>query len=525
VTGQRPGTLGEELCFWPAWQVALAIRERRLSAREYLDALLARIERHNAGLRLVVTLDDRARSWARSADDATVHGRDSGPLHGVAMTVKDSLATEGLRTTAGSADLAWYVPRRDAEAVGALRRAGAIIFGKTNLAEHSADVQSRNGVFGQACNPWQPEYTTGGSSGGSAGAVAAGFSPLELGSDLAGSIRIPAADCGVLGHKPSFGIVPMTGHIPPYHPADPDLAVVGPIGRCTRDLELALDTVAAPSPWDSPAWRVRLPPARPVRRVAAWFDDPHCSVDDEVRNALHAAAGLLAGAGVVVHELAPPGIGLAASDLVARRLLATAALARQAPTHAPARAGSQAAGAGLGEEFVGQSYADWAQAHTQRTRLRVRWARFFTDYDAILLPVAPNRTIQHDHRPMAERRVIVNGTERPYWDQIAWACLTGVCYLPSTVLPVRLDSRGLPIGIAVAGPYLGDRTTLAAARVLTELLPPLGYPQLSPPGRGRAASVPEDHRGEGGAETNGDHDIGIPGAQAAGIDHPAVADE
>jgi amidase len=398
----------------------------------------------------------------------------------VAMTVKDSLSTRGLRTTAGSADLASYVPRTDAAAATALRRAGAIIAGKTNLAELCADVQSHNDVFGRARNPWHPGYTPGGSSGGSAGAVAAGFSPLELGSDVAGSIRIPAANCGVVGHKSSFGVIPMTGHIPPYHPVQPDLAVLGPIGRCVRDLETALGIMAGPNRWDSVGWRLRLPPPRALRRVAVWPDDPYCPVDHEVRAAVYTAARVLADAGIAVDERPPPGIGLEASDLVARRLLAEVSLARHSPAAGPgAGAGGGRADAGLGAEFAGQRYSDWVQAQVQRARLRARWEKFFVDYDVVLLPVAVSPPIPHDTRPMAERRITVNGVDRPYWDQISWACLTGICYLPSTVVPVRRDSRGLPIGVAVAGPYLEDRTTLEAARILLDLLPGIGHPNLA----------------------------------------------
>ncbi|MFI8423903.1 amidase [Streptomyces sp. NPDC085479] len=230
----------DDLCWWPAWQVAEAIAARHLSAREYLQTLLTRRERLEPGLGLIVSIDERAWERAAAADAATVRGVSWGPLHGVAMTVKDSLRTAGLRTTAGSPRLAPFVPKEDATTVAALRRAGAVIFGKTNLAENCGDVQSTNPVFGPARNPWDPSFSTGGSSGGSAGAVAAGMSPLDLGSDIAGSIRIPAAHCGAIGHKPSYGLVPLAGHVPPYQPVVPDLVVVGPLGRDVRDVRSTL---------------------------------------------------------------------------------------------------------------------------------------------------------------------------------------------------------------------------------------------------------------------------------------------
>jgi amidase len=459
----------DDPCWWTARQVAAAVAARTLSAREYLDALLARVRRYNERLNLVVTIDDRAAEQAKAADEAVLRGERLGPLHGVAMTVKDCLATAGLRTTGGLTDLARYVPREDAGAVAALRRAGAIVYGKTNLPAGSADLQSYNELFGTARNPWHPGYTTGGSSGGACAAVAVGFTPMEVGSDVAGSIRIPAAWCGVYGHKPSFGLVPVTGHVPPfpYKLTAPDMAVVGPVARSVDDLEQMLGAMVGPHPWDQPAWQVSLPPARTVRRVAVWGDDPDCPVDREVRAAVTLAAERLARTGVEVAEARPSGVRLGASDAVFRRLLAGVGL------------GARATGAQFGAQYAHQAYREWLDADDRRARLRGYWHQFFAEYDAILLPVAANLAIPHDHRPFEQREVIVDGAPRAYWDQLTWAGLTGVSYLPSTVVPVRRDARGLPIAVAVTGGYLQDRTTLAAARLLAQVTDPLGQPDLA----------------------------------------------
>jgi amidase len=476
--GEPPGT---DPCWWSAREVARAIARRQISAREYLAARLARIAQYDADLNLVVGIDERAADRAAAADAAVARGEPLGPLHGVAMTLKDALATAGLRTTGALADLREYVPTEDAVAVAGLRAAGAIFFGKTNLPEGSIDVQAYNGMFGVARNPWQPDFTTGGSSGGAAAAVAAGFTPIEVGTDVAGSIRLPAANCGVFGHKPSFGVVSTHGHVPPYpyKPKESDLAVVGPIARSVADLAVALDAMAGPHPWDRPAWRLSLPPPRPVRRVATWFDDPYCPVDGEVRAALDDAAARLASRGVEVRPARPPGVRLEASDAVFRRLLAPVALPYySAEDVEEIAAGRRPAGAELGAEHVAQPHRDWVEASDQRIRLRTRWRQFFTRYDAILLPVAPNLAIRHDHRPFAERQIVVDGAPRPYWDQIVWAGLTSVSHLPSTVVPVRRDSRGVPVGIAVAGDYLQDRTTLAVAALLADVLEPIGHPEL-----------------------------------------------
>ncbi|HKL62887.1 MAG TPA: amidase family protein, partial [Woeseiaceae bacterium] len=240
------------IAWMSAREVAAAIRAGELTSREHLEALLARIDRLDDGLNLVVTRDDeQARRAAEEADRAAGRGRWRGPLHGVAMTIKDSFQTAGLRTTSGASELAEFVPGEDAAAVARLRGAGAVIAGKTNLPLYAADVQSYNALFGQSNNPWDTARTVGGSSGGAAGALAAGFTPLELGSDIGGSIRGPASCCGVTGHKPSFGIVPGRGQIPgpPGTLTEADIAVVGPLARDVADLELALGVLAGPNEW------------------------------------------------------------------------------------------------------------------------------------------------------------------------------------------------------------------------------------------------------------------------------------
>jgi amidase len=472
--------------WWPATEVARQIAAKCLSAREFLALLQARIARLNPALGLVVTLDESADAAACAADEAVAHGAPIGPLHGVAMTVKDSLSTAGVRTTGGTPDYCDNIPAQDAQVVSALKRAGAIIFGKTNVPPYAADVQTNGPMLGRAHSPWNLAYTTGGSSGGSAGAVAAAFSPADLGSDVAGSIRIPAAHCGVFAHKPSFGTVSMDGHVPfPRKYTAPDMAVIGPLARSVADLALLMDVIAGPGPMDHPGWRLELPGPRPLRRVAAWFDDLYCPVDNELQAALADAAAALAGDGIQVDigTRAQLGIGIdfEESDEVFRRMLASAASGGYPPDLIEdIGAGRRSAGAELGEEFVAQRHRDWLAATERRARLRLQWAEFFRRYDGILLPVAPNRAERHDSRPFAERSISVNGRLRPYWDQIVWAGLTGVSYLPSTVVPVRLDHRGLPMGIAIAGPFLEDRTTLSLAERLAQVLPGLPRPPLSP---------------------------------------------
>ncbi len=265
-----------------ATALATAIRARRISSREALEALVARIDRHDRALNLVVTLDlERARRDAAAADEELARGKLRGPLHGLPMTIKDSFQTAGLRTTSGAPELGEFVPQEDAVPVARLRAAGAVIFGKTNLPIYAGDVQSYNAVFGQSNNPWDVTRSPGGSSGGSAGALAAGFTPLELGSDIGGSIRNPSHCCGVVGHKPSFRLVPAQGQIPgpPGTLTQADIAVAGPMARSVEDLEVALDILAGPDDWEAVGWQLALPPPRHQRlgdfRLAAWIDDEH----------------------------------------------------------------------------------------------------------------------------------------------------------------------------------------------------------------------------------------------------------
>src|SRR6188472_2984600 len=220
--------------FASASELAAAIRSRLISSRELLELYLGRIERFNPALNAIVTLDaDRARAEADAADAAIARGDDLGPLHGVPITIKDSIETAGMRTTSGAKMLTDYVPQHDAVTVARLRAAGAIVFGKSNLPEFAGDSQSFNDLFGTTNNPWDPQRTPGGSSGGAAAAVASGLTGLELGSDIGGSLRIPAHFCGVYTIKPTWGIVPMTGHIPPPPDAqrDVDVGVIGPLTR------------------------------------------------------------------------------------------------------------------------------------------------------------------------------------------------------------------------------------------------------------------------------------------------------
>jgi amidase len=272
----------DELEFATVGDLATRIRQRQVSAAEVVDAYFRQIARHNAGLNAVVTLDEeRAREQAHAADAALGRGEIWGPLHGVPFTIKDALETAGVRTTSGFPPLATYIPTADAPVVARLRQAGGILLGKTNLPMLASGGSTENPIFGRTNNPWDLARTPGGSTGGGAAALAAGMTPLDIGSDAGGSVRIPAHYCGVYALKPTQHRVPLTGHIPPPPPLRAAQvlrygAVLGPLARSVADLELALRIVAGP---DGQDWAV--PPAAlapvPQRRLQdlrfAWSDD------------------------------------------------------------------------------------------------------------------------------------------------------------------------------------------------------------------------------------------------------------
>lgn len=469
------------------------LARREVSSRELLEHFLARIEKHNTALNAVVALDERALDRARAADEATARGESWGALHGVPMTVKDAIETEGLVTTSGAPMLAKHIPARDADAVACLKAAGALVFGKTNLPIFAGDLQTYNDVYGVTNNPWALDRTPGGSSGGAAAALAAGLTGFELGSDIGGSIRNPAHFSGVFGLKPTWGVVPGRGHIPgpPGSLSAADVGVLGPMGRGAADLALGLDVLAAPSPEQSIAWRLELPAPRRsslrAYRVATWLDDPLAPVDAAVLTVLESAAASLRDAGCVVDEVAPPvsmALGMrlweqlvfpiTSGDLTPDDLERASAIAAMPPGDSPEAPRMRWARA------VTISHRDWMGVDEQRLRARAAWAEFFTRYDALLAPVMPVAAFSHDNvRDGDQRTLIVNGKPFRYWDAVYWCSVFGAVHLPAASVPVGFTSDELPVGVQVVGPYLEDRTVVDLARGLEDLLggfrPPPGY--------------------------------------------------
>ena len=467
-----------DLQWWTAYGLADAIRGRELSAREALEFMVRRVEALDGPINAVVRLDlDRARADADAADKAIARGDQLGPFHGVPMTVKDSYMTEGCITTSGAPELADYVPTEDAWPVARLREAGAIIYGKTNLPIWAGDIQSFNDVYGTTNNPHDTSRTAGGSSGGSAAALSMGFTPIELGSDIAGSIRVPAHYCGVKGHKPSYGIVPAHGQIPgmPGTLTQADLAVTGPMARSARDMEQMLRVLAGPDRWNTPGWRLELP-ERPVDdfsqlRIAAWLDDPHCPVDASTRRVLGSLVEAIEAAGGRVDTEARPAVSLEKIDRVFRALLFSALSGEYSRERIEELATIEGDSPyDRARRDATQRHREWLANNERRLQIREHWRRFFLDYDIILMPVQPRGAIPHDHSmPQWTRTVEIDGVERPYLDLFSWITPAGSAYLPATVVPAGIGDDGLPIGVQVVGPYLHDITTIRAARLISHL--------------------------------------------------------
>lgn len=481
-----------DLVFLSATELASRIADKQVSSEELLKTYLERVDLHNDAINaIVVDVREQALARAREADAATARGESWGPFHGVPMTIKESYNLAGTPTTWGNPDWQDNVPAEDAVPVKKLQDAGAVVFGKTNVPLALADFQSYNDVYGTTSNPYDLERVPGGSSGGSAAALAAGLTGLEIGSDIGGSIRNPAHFCGVFGHKPTWNLLWMRGHSGPGDVrAMPDISVIGPLARSAQDLDTAVRTMAGPDDIASRGYRLDLPELGGRKlddlKVAVWADDPLCPVSAEVRGRIDRVVQMFTDAGARVdHEARPAFTSTHTHETYQHLLQATMA------TRMP-----EADYRGLQDRLAQidpkddspaarvlraqtSSFRDWSGANEARHKLRWQWHEFFKDYDVLLAPIMPTPAFRHDHRPFGERTIDIDGQEVPYFNQVFWAGLTGVAYLPSTVIPTGLTDDGLPIGLQIVGPEYADLITIGVARMLEaagcQFVPPQKY--------------------------------------------------
>lgn len=471
-----------DLAHHTATELVAKLKSRDISSVELTEHFIKRIETHDAAINaMVVRTFDDARKQAQAADQALADGRDLGPLHGLPMSIKESYAIADTPTTWGIEGFRNNVAAQDGLAVRRFRAAGAHFLGKTNVPVELADFQSYNPIYGTTGNPFDTSRTPGGSSGGSAAALAAGFTGLEAGSDIGGSIRNPAHFCGVFGHKPTYGLIPLQGHELVAGMPDADQAVCGPLARGAEDLHTALDIMAGPAEREALGWQLNLPTAGFANlkdlRVALWPTDTMAPVSTDTADRVLAVGDRLRKLGATVSDTARPNIDLAAAQRNYQTLLNAVMSASMNPA-AVARA--EAAAASLAPTDQSNDavniraavlpHRDWIRANAERETLRRAWDKFFTEWDILICPQMATSAFPHDHSNLGERTLNVNNEERPYFEQLFWAGFVVNAYLPSTVFPTGLDKQGLPIGLqAVSGPYRDHRCIEFAHQITREM--------------------------------------------------------
>ncbi len=448
-----------DLTFRTARELRHQLAEGQLSAGELLDAHLRRHDHTHDAINAVVDTDvERARADAAAIDDARARGEQLGPLAGLPMTIKDGYDINGMPAVAGHRDLA-HRPSDcdDATLVTALREAGAVVWGKTNVPLMLGDFQSFNAVYGTTRNPYDPARTPGGSSGGAAAALASGVTPLELGSDIGGSLRHPANWCGVHALKPTWNVLPMRGHVPPPpgRHVENDLGVAGPMARTAGDLRMLYSVLRGRA----------AQPAREVTgtRIALWLDEPDFPLSNEIRAAVELAADHLRGQGATVEPVRLP---FPATDLLHNYLsLLYPIIGSGLPTAvyeklARARDAHTASGPDILDPYgttamavhSTASYRDVVRANTDRQALKDRFADWFTGWDAILAPVSAIPAMTHRHDGSLPERVIeVDGDSVAYQHLFDWISLATNLHLPAVAAPVTRTAAGLPVGVQLVG--------------------------------------------------------------------------
>ncbi len=430
-----------------AIETARAIAKGETSAVAECEAAIARIEERDGDINAVIVRDfDRAREAAAAADAAVAAG-EARPLLGVPMTIKESHDIAGLPTTWGVEMAKDFIAQKDSLVVQRLKAAGAVFVGKTNVPPMLADWQSDNPVYGRTNNPHDLSRVVGGSSGGSGAALAAGMVPLEYGSDIGGSIRIPANYCGVYGLKPSYGIVPLEGHyFPGTDGADIPLSVTGPLARTAEDLALAINLTSDIALQGAPSRSLK------DYRLLVITDTDLAIVDDEIAQAVDSIAAQCENAGATVarsSDLLPDLAGLHSQYL---HMLLTV-LAVRDPT----------------SDYPLPDLPGWCDMLDQQARARRHYRALFEEFDAILCPNAGTTAFPHTPVPMNDRKLIVNGEEQEFGKQFGWVSIATYPGLPAVSAPIGADSEGLPIGLQIITDFHADHTAVELGRLIGAL--------------------------------------------------------
>lgn len=478
------------IVFATASQLAQMIRDKEVSAVEVLEAYLKQIDKHNGKLNAIATLNlEKARIKAKDADEALARSENWGILHGVPITVKDALETKGLLTTCNDRSLANYIPQQDAIAVARLRAAGAIIMAKSNCANLAGDYQTDGAVFGRANNPWHLDYTPGGSTGGGAAAVAAGLSPLELGSDGGGSIRQPAHCCGIFGFKPTDRLVPTLGHLPelPGYPKSiRHVLTIGALARCVEDLQLCLSLIAGADPRqpEIPPVTLKTPAKKSVSSLRiAWTPKlGNLPVDKEIELALTNFATQLMEAGCQVERQIPPKFDCDLAwqtygESYGREILAAKptftwdnVLQALKMNYYKTKVNRQYRDSPIERGFlktVPLNFSEYMKALTIRDRTIARMDNFLTDWDAYLCPVSSITAFPHQPKG---KPIEVNRIKLPYITACGgYTILFNFTGHPVVVIPIAKSQAGFPIGVQIVGKRWQDLELLAIAEKISQI--------------------------------------------------------
>ena len=476
--------LPPDIDFATALEVADAIQKKKVSSVELTRRMFDRIDRYNPQLNaFVYQLRNEAMEQAKKADEAVARGQTLGVFHGVPIHVKESFAVAGRPCTWGIPELRDSKAPRNSQAVERLVNAGAVLIGATNVPVNLSDWQSYNPIYGSTNNPWDLKRTPGGSSGGTAAALAAGIGYLSVGSDIGGSIRVPSHFCGTFGHKPTLELVSLDGHQPGGNPGLPGfstlLAVGGPMARSAEDLLAALKVLGGPDGWDAKAWKWDLPASRKTSlkdfRVGYVLEDSSAPLTAEVKAVLDQAIGTLQRAGATVKQGWPAGYKHA--DLLSTYVfMLFAFLYSASPPNV--REGFRIPGNPTPPGAA--PFADWQAQNIRRLEFRAQWQKYFKEVDVFLSAVTPSEAFTHDHSEPIERRMISTSMgPMPYLNLFNWIAPASLTGCPATVAPVGKTPSGLPVGIQIMGPYWEDATPITFAQLLARetggFTPPPGY--------------------------------------------------
>ena len=438
--------------------VAELIRRREVSPVEVAEAHLRRIDELNPSLNAIVTLAPDLIERARAAEDALMRGEGVGALHGVPVTIKDTIETAGLRTTSGSKMRTDYVPEVDAPAVARLKAAGALVLGKTNAAEMAMDYTADNPVFGRTNHPLNAKLTPGGSSGGEAVAIATHMSPGGIGSDLAGSVRIPAHFCGICGLKPTTGRVPGEGQFPPSSGPYSLGAVIGPMARCVSDLRALfralIGDVSSRRDLDLKG-----------RRFAWYTDDGAVPVTEDTVQAVKNAVTALKEAGLVGEEQLPPHIERSNEMWLKLFSRASVVQLRQAYAGRENEGGSFVSWRlATADDYAPPTLDEYIASWMERDRLREELLRWMETTPLIIAPVGATPAYEHD-----TLKVTVRGSTFGTFRAFSYAQAFNVFDLPVVTVPAKKDGS-LPIGVQIAGPPFAEELVLTAAAIVESAL-------------------------------------------------------